>query len=399
MLPYIIVACILWTLAIAEVGASSRIWERLALATVLCFGALRFQTGFDWVVYEDAFQALPDPIYALHYGIPQQNAEMEPLYTWFSVLLKALTDDATVLFILAAAFSITVLHVAVGRVSASQCLVWLVYFGLVFLAVQMSTIRSAVAASLVLLGLALSAAGHSIRGVLLITLATGFHVFAAIFLPLPFLKRWSPPNWLLLLTVLVGVISLQAALHPIDRVIDFILPYVPRLVSDKLESAYYGLDPARLSLATLALICSHATLLYIFCSPRERERRDPYVIVAIWLTIFMLVAHLYFVGFPAVWNRIMYVALPWQIAALWRTTLLERINNMVKRVIVMFLGAASMSALIYFLTGPAALLFIPYQSVVVAWWTGDEGDGLVRSEEWYYELGIGGRAVIDRPAQ
>jgi EpsG-like putative glucosyltransferase len=401
MLPYIMVASVLWILAVAEVGASSRVWERLALMTVLYFGALRFETGFDWVAYQDAFQTLPDPAYALHYGIPPQNLEMEPLYTWLSVLLKALTDDATALFILAALFSITVLHVAVGRVSRSQCLVWLVYFGLVFLAVQMSAIRSAVAASLVLLGLTLSAAGRSIRGTLLIALAVGVHVVAAIFLPLPFLKRWSPPNWLCLLVVLVGVIFLQAALLPVDRLFDLILPYMPTLVFKKVETAYYGLDPAPLSLATLALICFHATLLYTFCSRRERERQDPYVIVAIWLTLYMLVAHLYFVGFPAVWNRIMYVALPWQIAALWRTTMLERISNAMKRVIVVFFGVASMGALVYFLTSPAALVFIPYQSIIVAWWTDDEGDGFVRSQEWfdYYEESFGTRHLVERPAQ
>ena len=49
-----------------------------------------------------------------------------------------------------------------------------------------------------------------------------------------------------------------------------------------------------------------------------------------------------------------------------------------------------MAGLVYFLVSPASLPFIPYQSVIEVWLSGDSGDGRERSLQWY--------AIVGNPA-
>ena len=386
MAVYVIVAFLLFVFACGEQCTErSRLWPTLSLIVVLVFAATRFETGFDWMAYEQAFDELPTPKDAFANGIPDQTLPVEPLYAAFNMIVKSLTDEVTIIFVIASAFSIVTLHMAVGRISRSQSVMWLIYFGLVFLAVQMGAVRASIASSLILVGLICAVKQRRFLGLLILCIAAGFHSFAVVFLPLLFIAQRQPPTWLCVGVVGCGVPMVVLNIQIVDAVIGAIVPYVPALVADKLASFYYGIEPAPLSAATLGLIFAQGLLLVIFCLRTERERHDPYVTVAQWLTLYMLIAHLCFAGFPAIWNRLMYVALPWQIAALWRTAPIVNFRTGAKLASVYGLGAISIAALVYFLTSPAALLFIPYQSAIFVWLTGDYGDGRERTTAWVVE--------------
>jgi hypothetical protein len=191
--------------------------------------------------------------------------------------------------------------------------------------------------------------------------------------------------WLCLCAVAIGVAMVVLDIQIVDTVIGVIVPYLPGLVADKLASFYYGNEPAPISVATLGLIFGQGLLLAVFCSTTARQRHDPFVIIAQWLTLYMLIAHLSFNGFPAIWNRLMYVALPWQIAALWRTGPVVTFKTWSRLASVFALGVISVAALVYFLTSPAGVLFIPYQSAVSVWLSDSYGDGRERSNAWALE--------------
>jgi hypothetical protein len=187
-------------------------------------------------------------------------------------------------------------------------------------------------------------------------------------------------------------------IQPTGPLIDLLSPYLPSLASEKLMRFYRGLEPAQISTGTLVLILGQFILLFVFCRPTsEKDQQDPFIIIAIWLTLMMLSAHLLLTGFPAIWNRIMYVALPWQIASLCRTSAFVRLGVGAKRLIVAGLGSVSIAGLIYFLVTPASLPFIPYQSVIQVWLSGDWGDGRERSNEWYAIFG--NPALEQRPGE
>jgi len=391
MTPYISVAGALFMLALVEAGAppKRRLWGVIALLIVLAFGTLRFETGFDWVAYAEEFKDIPSIVAAIEDGIQEPHIPMETLFIWLNVVIKTFTEDVTVLFAVAALFGIVSIHEVTGKISRSQCLMWLVYFCLTFLPAQMSSIRAAITASLVLIGLALAAREKPGRGLALILTANGFHTFSAAFLVLPLLRKTSPSiRWLLVPLLTLGFICLLVGVQAADRLIDLTSPFLPGFASEKLALFYQGVN-APLSKATLVLIAGHLTMLYLLCTDRNATH-DPFIVIGIWLTFMILMAHLFLSGLPAIWNRIMYVSLPWEIACLGRIDIFVRAGVAMKRTIILGIGSMSVVGLVYFLLSPASLPFVPYQSIIEVWLTGNYGDGPQRSWEWYtiYQEGL-----------
>jgi len=391
MAVYLAVASILLLLALLEVGTRRRWCAAIALIIVTAFAALRYETGFDWISYKWIFEEAPTVVGFLRGEPLNPNSDllvMEDTYLVLNSVVRSFTDNIIVLFSLISVFTILAIHQVTGKLSRSQCLVWLVYFCLVFLAVQMSSIRSAISSSIVLIGLMLAARQHPVSGLMTIGIATAFHSVSAVFLPLPLLRNWRPSGKFVLLILTVGLVAFGLGLQPTDPLIDFISPYLPSAIAAKLISFYRGLEPTPISMGTYVLILGQLSLLLVFYrSPSEKDQRDPALIIAIWLTIAMVSAHLLLAGFPAVWNRLMYVALPWQIASMCRTDIFTRLSVAAKRFIVCGLGSVSIAGLVYFLVSPASLPFIPYRSVVQVWLTGDPGDGEERSLQWYAIVG------------
>jgi hypothetical protein len=112
MTPYISVAGALFMLALIEVGAPPRrrLWGTIALLIVLAFGALRFETGFDWMPYAKAFDDTPPIAVAIEDGIQEQDIPMETLFIWLNVIIKTFTENSTVLFAIVALFGIVSIH-------------------------------------------------------------------------------------------------------------------------------------------------------------------------------------------------------------------------------------------------------------------------------------------------
>src|SRR6516225_1247704 len=100
MTPYFAVIGILGFLALVQgAGARSRIWPGLALVVLLVFGALRYETGFDWAAYDWVYDLMPGLADVVRYRapVPETDPPMEPGYVAVSILLKSVTDDAAVL--------------------------------------------------------------------------------------------------------------------------------------------------------------------------------------------------------------------------------------------------------------------------------------------------------------
>jgi hypothetical protein len=109
--------------ALFEVGKPRAPWGRLAALILSAFGALRFETGFDWMPYATAFDDAPTLVAALQEGLPDTNPPMEPLYLWLMIGVKTLTDNVSVLFGLATLFGIGTIHAVTGRISRTQAMV------------------------------------------------------------------------------------------------------------------------------------------------------------------------------------------------------------------------------------------------------------------------------------
>src|SRR5262249_6156222 len=128
--------------------------------------------------------------------------------------------------------------------------------------------------------------------------------------------------------------------------------------------------------AALIILWNVAVLLVLY----RQDPLDPFVNIALWLTLYMLAAHLFFSTYPTAWNRLLAVALPWQIAAIWRSEPFKARVILFRGAVVASIGALGIAGLAYQLSQPKNEPFVPYHSLIQVW-LGDEGTGRDRAEQ------------------
>ena len=387
MSAYIIVALFLIALALleAEYPRLRPACAAASLVLVTSFAALRYQTGYDWLVYEDFFNSTVDLETALYRGIPPQDRPMEPLFYTLNMLIKSMGGSLTLMFAIVAIFNCYVIHAVAGRISDGLCMMWAFYFALVFPIAQLSIIRQSLGASFVLLALLMTVRGAIVRAVLILIAGMGFHASVALYFPVLFLRRRRPTPYLVVLGGILGVSLVLADVRLINPAIDFGALLLPDWLADKLRF-YHQIEPAHISAGAAALMLWHLGalgILFGYCS--DEEERCPYITIGLWLTIWVLFGHIFMAGFPNLWNRIMCVSVPWQIAALWRLDRIRELHATPKLSSVAALGLAGLAGLVYTLAKPESLPLVPYQSLVDLWLYGDPGSGRLRSELWLEE--------------
>lgn len=380
MVPYLIVAIALFILALAGEGRQNftKIGGVAAAALLVLFAGLRFETGYDWPEYVSYFNATPD--IAGLFGGSSFPSFADPLYVALNTAARSLGWNVYVVFFVVALIGIGVTHLVVGRIATNTAAIWAVYFGIVFTTAHMMLLRQALASAFVLLALLWAVERKSFRAPAAGMVAAGFHITAALFAPLLLLWRIRPAFWFSASVVLGGFGVAIAQVNLVSLVGDAVLPFAPDLLVYRV--AYYSaLAPAPITVGSAALIAFHiAVLVGLSWRSRESAQRedDAFVNVALWLTLLVLSAHLFLWSFPNIWNRAMLVSIPWQLATIWRVWPSLRKPQLSRPVAFLGLFAFSISALIYSLAKPAALPFVPYQSIVLVMLTGDCGDGFER---------------------
>src|SRR5262249_29177975 len=96
------------------------------------------------------------------------------------------------------------------------------------------------------------------------------------------------------------------------------------------------LEAVKVSMGAALLFFWDAGVLLVLY---RHDSLDPFVNIALWLTLYMLAAHLFFSTYPTVWNRLLAVALPWQVAAIWRSEPFKARFILFKGAVVVSIGA------------------------------------------------------------
>ena len=393
MTSYLVVAGLLLVLAIFALRSPSR---SLALcATFLAGGfiALRYQLGYDWLAYERLFEEVPtlwgqaDGL--LHYefeaGDTTYSLDVETIFLWLAQTVKSLGGTVEALFALVSIFNIWVIHVVSRRMApGSVPLVWLIYFCLAAIAIQMNVIRQALASSFVLLGLLNVGGGRVVVAAALMLFGAAFHISTVMFWPLLLIGIRRPSRTIAAIVLCVGVAALVLGVDLFQATVEQVASVMPGRLAEKL--AYYeNMKPAAISMGAALLILWHVAVLLVLYM---HDPADRFVNVGLWLTLYMLGAHLFFSAYPTVWTRVLAVALPWQVAAIWRSEPFTAQDIWFRGTVVAGIGALGIVGLAYQLNRPEYEPFVPYHSLVQVWF-GDEGDGRTRSEQaiidsWYY---------------
>jgi hypothetical protein len=346
------------------------------------FAGLRFETGFDWPVYTAIFNGIRTIDEALC-GAPIEGISfaIEPLYLALNAIIKDLGGNLPTLFLLVAAINISVITFVASRIAReSLILVWLVYFGFTFLPAQMAMERQSLASAFVLLALLMTVYRRHLSASLLLSVAIGFQYSAALYAPLLVLGFFRPNMYVAAAVVIAGGVINLFGLNLFTPVAT-LLQYVG---SDGLSAKlnYYiqfGVVP--LSIATIGSgFIQVAVLAGLYWLPTKAEQRDPFVIMALWLTIWILGGLLYFSGMPSIWNRITLVALPWQVATLCRLIFWQELTRGRKTALASLASLTSAAVLFFYITKPSTAVYRPYNSVVQVALTNLRGDGESRSK-------------------
>lgn len=391
MTSYLVVACLLLVLAILSLRWRLR---SLALCSTLLVGgfiALRYQLGYDWLAYEKFFEDVPtfwDRGNAFTYydsADATPSLEVEPIFLWLSMAIKSLGGTVEVLFALITVFNVWVIYL-VCRSVAPGCvpLVWLVYFCLAAIAIQMNIIRQAIASSFVLLGLLYVARDRVVIAAAPMLLGVAIQVSTIMFWPLCLIGIRRPSRTIASVILCAGAAAALMGVDLFHATIQQVALVAPIWLVEKL--AYYlNFEPVAISTGAAVIILWNVVVLLVLY---RHDPLDRFINIGLWLTLYMLVAHLFFSTYPTVWNRVLAVALPWQVAAIWRSEPFKAQRILLRGAVVASIGAFAIAGLAYQLTQPKNEPFLPYHSLIQVW-LGDEGYGRDRAEQaivdYYWE--------------
>ena len=259
-------------------------------------------------------------------------------------------------------------------------LVFLVYFGFVFLAGQMAAIRQTFSYSFILLAFLQRDRGKIFWSIFLLLIAVSIHSFSIVFAPLLYIRAKNFPIPLLGLVVGLGVLAAYSGFHIVPIAADYLLPRLGAgFLATKL-SLYGDYEGYNISLVSLLFIPLHLYAYFLLTTRRYGGAKlmDNLTYFAASATLLILICHSYFGVFPAFWNRVSYLTFLLQAVALTARYQVYFANVVVRQLSNSLAAAAGTAIIGYTLNQPTSLPFTPYQNAVVSWATGNQGDGRVR---------------------
>lgn len=335
-----------------------------ASTTVLIlFAGLRFETGYDWQGYENFFRMIFGFKGIMCTGVPKLILLVEPLFYALNVLFKSFTSQIVYLNFFIAFFNLTLIHYVVSKISRSVPQAWMLYFGLAFLIAQMTTIRQGMASSLILLSLYFASEQKTKKALTTIVLAMGFHISSLVFIPILFLRNYFPSKKMTIGIAVLGIIIAASGLQIQNYVFRFASTLPGLWMASKFSS--YSNSNHSISIGTLGIIFYHFIVLALFLfKTTTNEKKTSLVIITCWVTLLTLISHLYFPGLPSIWNRVMFVALPLQIATIYSLEFIKLSHRSLIAASAVAIFLISSISLFYSLKKESADAFIPYYSVL-----------------------------------
>ena len=404
MIPYLSLVGVLILFAfIQEKSQAKAFWGYSSSVFVTLFIGLRFQVGFDWIAYESIWRDAMTLDDFVSPSVATWDTRVEIGYQILNIFVKTFTDSFDLFQLVLAVFNGVVLYKVFNRVSpgnSSAC--WLIYMCFAGIPVQMVLLRQALASSLVLLGLLDVIDNKRFQAGIWILLASTLHVSAIAFAPLAIFGTFSPGK------TLIGFATLSmfgVFLFSETSLVNTIMLGLTNVsfLTDRVSS-YVDIAGSKISFGTYGLISMHIVLLCLFVfhrnklqfSPIDNFRRSQFqnnnfrsgtpksqnlnkaeferrlMSLSVWLTFYILAAHLVFSDFPSVWNRTMAVTLPFQLSVFWISSPISNRKKWHKLVILSVISIISVSSIAYQITRPQSAI-TPYATFITVWLFGDDG--------------------------
>lgn len=366
----------------------------IACIFTILFAGLRYETGFDWVEYENYFE-LTLPFFSNSVQYISPNLVVEPGFTYFVALVRTLDFSFQAFLLLISLINMAVIYFASKRYTQYVAFVFLVYFGFSYLSGQMAAIRQTLSYSFILISLIEKDRKKIGSSIFFSAIAVSVHTFSVVLVPFIFLRiKILPTFWVAVLAVL-GVITAYSGFYVIPFIADNLVPILGIEFLNTKLSMYSNYEGYELSIASLSFIPLHIMAYYLLITNKYQKYNidNNFHNFAVCCTLLSIFSHSYLGVFPAFWNRLSYMTFLIQaiaLTAIYRTQMRKTIVSIGLTGGAWVAGAAIIT---YTLDTPTSLPYLPYQNAVVVWATGNLGDGRAR---YAYALSEAEREIAGR---
>lgn len=379
MFFYFSVGVLLWVIAVPGLFMNTKTGISFLVAMIIFWliCAFRFETGFDWVVYEQYFDAVKESGFA---DFPQDVVPMEPFYYLLNYLVSRVGDFQLLLF-LVGSFNTYCACRFFYRFDSRVSLGLAFVFCWVFFPLEMGTIRQSIAVSIMLLSIECFVFGAAKKSFIGFLIAMGFQYSSLMYAPLFFLRgiRYIIDHtWAYIIICLlfysVGVGAGQIALN-LGTAAN--IPFV----SEKL-SIYAGIGFSQRSIAGAGYLLLNCLLLGLAKMYIKKVGRRELVLIG--ALICLIGAQSFLFDFALIWNRIQYLACFAQVVII--CDILKQLHRPARALVTLGVITCSLSSLLFFVRSSSLVPFAPYQSYIEYIFNDDKGSGRQRAEQYYEDF-------------
>lgn len=385
MFFYLLVGSLFWLGAIINFNktAYTNYINITFIFIFILIAGLRYQTGFDWLVYEyNLTHDLRIEYLLCRYKNGMLQTNMEPLFRVLLNIIEYFKGGLFHLNIIVASFNGYCIYQFLKKANANILFSLAIYFCWVYLPLQMGVMRSSLSLSFLMLAIIAIINERKYLSCMWIIVGLGFHYSLILFTPIFLQRFWQKiiVNGKILAIFLVLIYLSKIKL--LDLFFHFASYCNISFLQDRF-SVYNNMHPVTRSLTSLLVFCINIFSMVFFLDKSFlfKNKFDSMLLSSL---ILMVIAQAFFWQFPLIWNRLQYFAILSQAILFYKS--LSTYN--IKSQILLLCGVAllSFSVLFYQLANPFFTPFIPYQSYISYYFFHKEGDGLFRTIQFYRQF-------------
>lgn len=247
--------------------AEIKVLSIVSFLCILALGGLRYQVGKDWYQYENLFNITNN-------FSDLNNAREEKLFMLFLYMSKSIVNNYSFFIFSLFTFTFYLKYRTIIKYSPDIFLSLIIYFFTIFLVFDLNAIRQGIATSIVLISISAILNKKLRLFILLILIASFFHLSAIIFLPFYWIAKFNISKKIIL--ILIGI-SLILAI-PIRIIIEngVLADFLLKMKYFSQYSAYInnkilGRDVSLLSIAVFQRVFIFSLFYFYFDKLKVRE--------------------------------------------------------------------------------------------------------------------------------
>ena len=382
---YLALLCILFVCALH--ARNVRHIKGTHLTIVFCFfwliAGLAWQTGVDWKVYTYTYEQCYNLFDAFeHRSFYKDTTSSEYGYAILSSVIKIFSSDYQVVHLIMSFISSYFFFKSLKEYrNLNIYLILLLYWGYIYLTLNMSGIRQAVSLSIFFYSLRYVKEEAPIKMLMCAILAILFHYSAIIIFPLYYILKKFPSSFLIISVLSIGFIIYCFQVPLISRMVEYISMYTGNVI---LYKVYYYVTNADEAGSGISLKIIISIILFIILYIRKERMQN----VCADTNIFMHLYYIYLVANLYLWDtgdvivRLQYYFVLGLILSfsIYMGSLTRNSNKITVICVCFILSFISSNPI--FLNKYNALPYNPYQNYIIYQILGKSSSGEQRLEMW-----------------